>query len=339
MSKEDTIFLSIASYRDKELVNTILSAIHNAKYPQRLTIGVLCQSDNEEEDFLLLNPYIGNILQMDVINWKDAKGSVCWARSEVQKRFFTDEQWYFQVDSHTIFNKDWDEKLINMYGKVGGKSVISIGPPYYYDMSAEGALPSYPNDVVKDFDGYKVDAEPKIQKLNNINNGHIVYGFLPKGDIKGMVKARHISAALLFAPGFWVREVPYDPNLYFAGEESSLVVRSFTHGYDLYNPDDYVVWHLKYNFPDRKRHWNTFDQEEINRQSLASNKRYEKLMAGELSDEFSLGNERTIKDWEMYSGVSFVDSIAHERALNGIIPDPLTIYDWNEWVEYKRSKK
>jgi len=36
---------------------------------------------------------------------------------------------------------------------------------------------------------------------------------------------------------------PYDPGLYFHGEELSLAVRDFTHGYDLFHPTRDILWH------------------------------------------------------------------------------------------------
>ena len=40
-----------------------------------------------------------------------------------------------------------------------------------------------------------------------------------------------------------------------AGHESALSLRSFTHGYDIYLPDEIQVWHLDYaNYPDGNRH-------------------------------------------------------------------------------------
>ena len=49
-------------------------------------------------------------------------------------------------------------------------------------------------------------------------------------------RARFLSAGFLFAPGTFVREVPYDPELYFLGEEAAMTLRAFTHGYDLFHP-------------------------------------------------------------------------------------------------------
>lgn len=329
---ENSIFLSIASYRDPELIETVKSAIMKAKNPGSLTIGIYWQYD-EDEDLSALDSLFN--LKMIKKHWSQVEGSVCWARAEIQRLLFDDEDWYFQVDSHTRFAQDWDAKLIEMYSQVEGDAVISVGPPYYYDMNAEGGLP-YTVNIDCDI---CYDNKPQLQKLDHAGTYHFMYGFIPMGEVDGPVRGRHISAALLFAPGKWVRDVPYDDKIYFHGEEPTLTVRTYTNGYDIYAPNQLVCWHLKYSFPDRKRHWNTFEREQVDPLSVASNERYWEVMNGELEGPYGLGNKRSMKDWEIYSGVSFVDTIGHPRAYKGYIPNPITIDDWDEWVEYKQKKE
>jgi len=313
------IFVSIASYRDKELIKTVNSCLSKAKYPENIKIGICWQYD-EEEDLNALD----NIpqVQSHKVYWKDVEGSVCWARSIIQQKFFNNEEWYFQIDSHTLFAQDWDEILINMYKSLStDKAVISVGPPYYYDLTAEGAIPPEPWDEnIELIDGIQCETIVKKQKLDSLGGGFFMYGFLPADDISKPIPARHISAALLFTTGQWVNEVPYDPNLYFHGEEGSLALRSFTNGYDIYNPNKFVIWHLKYKFQDRKRHWNTFDQEIVNKMQVANSQRYQKIIKGELDGIYGLGNKRTLIDWEVYSGVNYAEGIASEDAYKGITP-------------------
>ena len=327
--KENTIFVSVASYRDKELIKTIKDCLSKAKHPERVKIGVCWQYD-ETEDISGLD----NIPQVHIekIYWEDVKGSVCWARKLIQDKFFTDEQYYFQVDSHTLFEENWDEILINMYSSLPNpKSLISIGPPYYYDLRTEGGLPPEDNCKVRYKGGILFDDELKIQKLDSVGGIHFMYGFLPSQDTSSPILSRHISAALLFTTGQWVKDVPYDDDLYFHGEEPTLTLRSYTHGYDLYNPNKFVAWHLKYLFPQRKRHWNTFPQDIIDKFVSKSNTHYQKIITGEEQGIYGIGKERTIKEWEIYSGVSFKDLKAHPKVFKGYIPNPITIDNLEEW--------
>ena len=313
------IFVSIASYRDKELIKTVNSCLSKAKYPENIKIGICWQYD-EEEDITVFdnNPQISSYK----VYWKDVEGSVCWARSIIQQKLFNDEEYYFQIDSHTLFAQDWDEILINMYRELPtDKAVISVGPPYYYDETAEGALPPEPWDKnIETIGNIKYETVIKKQKLDSFNNGFYMYGFLPAEDISNPIPARHISAALLFTTGKWVREVPYDPNLYFHGEEGSLAIRSFTNGYDIYNPNKFVIWHSKYRFSDRKRHWNTFNEQVVSKMQIANNQKYQKIIRNEIEGIHGLGTKRNLEDWKNYSGIDFINDIASDDAYKGITP-------------------
>ena len=43
------IFVSIASYRDKELIKTVNSCLSKAKYPENIKIGICWQYDDKED--------------------------------------------------------------------------------------------------------------------------------------------------------------------------------------------------------------------------------------------------------------------------------------------------
>ena len=333
----DNIFVSIASFRDKELIKTVNSCLAKAKHPERIKIGVCWQYD-EEEDISALDGI--NNVQIHKVHWEQVEGSVCWARKLIQNKFFNKEDFYFQIDSHTLFAQDWDEILIEMYkGLPSDKAVISVGPPYYYDLSAEGALNYNHWDPVELVDGVYRDNVIQKQKLDQAGNLHFMYGFLPAENISTPIRARHISAALLFTVGKWVTEVPYDSELYFAGEEATLTLRSYTNGYDIFNPNKFVIWHLKYHFSERKRHWNTFNQDIISKQSGISSRKYNQIVNGEDLGIWGIGADRTLLDWEIYSGVSFKDCVAHPDVYKGTTPNPNTIKDLTEWEKLKIGKK
>jgi hypothetical protein len=55
-------------------------------------------------------------------------------------------------------------------------------------------------------------------------------------DLKKPVPARFYSAHFCFTLGAFSLEVQHNPEYYFHGEEISIAVRAFTHGYDLFHP-------------------------------------------------------------------------------------------------------
>ncbi len=74
---------------------------------------------------------------------KSARG-VCWARHEIQ-RLLGDEDFYFQVDSHTRFAEGWDDQLLTMFRALDDEQAV-IG--------------SYPPSYQPGFDGYLNDRNP-----------------------------------------------------------------------------------------------------------------------------------------------------------------------------------
>ena len=81
--------------------------------------GVIDQS-KMKLDFSKSN--IANQISYLHIDPADARGP-CWARAMAQT-LMNDESYFLQIDSHTVFEKDWDEYLLN-YLKIIKKIIIS----------------------------------------------------------------------------------------------------------------------------------------------------------------------------------------------------------------------
>lgn len=104
----DKIFINIASYRDPTLVRTIRSALDNAKHPENLVFGICLQYFDYEIPDLSFVP--DN--QLKIISYHpNERPGVTRVRYEISK-LVTDEYWYLMIDSHTNFEKEWDDILI-----------------------------------------------------------------------------------------------------------------------------------------------------------------------------------------------------------------------------------
>ena len=69
-----TIFISIASYRDAQLVPTVWDCLTKARYPDDLRFGICWQHSKDE----LAPPFLHDprFRVMDV-DWQDSQGACC----------------------------------------------------------------------------------------------------------------------------------------------------------------------------------------------------------------------------------------------------------------------
>ena len=140
------------------------------------------------------------------------------------------------------------------------------------------------------------------------------------------IPGRFYSAHFAFSLGSFVKEVPHDPEYYFHGEEISIAVRSYTHGYDLFHPHKIIAWH-EYTRKGRTKQWD--DDKTWGDRNTNSHLRNRKLfeMDGLEKDIdfgiYDFGTERTLEDYERYAGVNFKKrSVQEYTKKNNFAPNP-----------------
>jgi glycosyltransferase involved in cell wall biosynthesis len=317
------IFVQIASYRDPELENTIKSMIENAKKPNNLRIGI-CRQYHPEDGFDTLNDYRKDkrFRILDVL-YSESKG-VCWARNQVQQ-LYEGEEYTLQIDSHMRFEKNWDDEFIKMVKqlqKKGFKKPLLTG--YVSSFNPEND----PAERVK---------EPWRMVFDRFIPEGAVF-FLPETipgweKLKQPVTARFYSAHFAFSVGQFSTEVQHDPEFYFHGEEISIAARAYTHGYDLFHPHKTLIWH-EYTRKGRTKQWDD-DKDWVNKNNLSHSKNRKLFsMDGEVNDldfgVYGFGTERTLKDYEIYSGLRFSRRAVQQYTLDKQYPPNPTIYNTDE---------
>jgi len=317
----DSIFIQIASYRDPQLVPTLRDCIANAKNPKRLRFCICWQHDEKESMHEFIDDKRFTILD---VPYEKSKG-VCWARNLVQQ-YYRDEKYTLQLDSHHRFEKNWDETLINMVKQLQKKG--------HKKPLLTGYIPSFDPD---NDPGARINIPWKMNFDRFIPEGAVF--FLPASidnfkELREPVHARFYSAHFCFTLGKFCKEVPHDPNYYFHGEEISIAVRAFTHGYDLFHPHRVVIWH-EYTRKGRTKQWD--DDKEWGKRNETSHARNRKLfeMDGATRDidfgVYDFGTIRTLKDYEKYSGLNFKKRAVQKHTLDNLLPPNPIIKDEQEW--------
>ena len=318
MPKKNTIFIQIASYRDPQLLPTLKDMLDKAEHPENLRIGISWQH-SPDDSWDTLDEYKNDSrFRILDIPYTESQG-VCWARNKVQS-LYKNEKYTLQLDSHHRFEKNWDSTLIDMLKKLQKKGhkkplITSYIPSFDPD-----------NDPVS-----RVNVPWKMNFDRFIPEGAVFFlpaSFDPWDNPNEPLPARFYSAHFAFTVGEFCKEVPHDPNYYFHGEEISIAVRAYTHGYDLFHPHKVVCWH-EYTRKGRTKQWDD-DKAWVARNNnchLRNRKLFE--MDGEKRDiEFGIygfGNTRTLEDYEKYSGLCFKQRAITQRVKDHKPPpDPET---------------
>lgn len=307
------IFISIASYQDPLLETTILSAFDKAHMPQNLHFGVCDQSSNPID---INSRELGIKMSYENINPNLSEGP-CWARHRIQD-MYQEEEFFLQIDSHMQFEDGWDTYLIRYITKIQSESfednilpIISCYPRAFDVIDLEaGIYKLHDEDKSTQTIAYREDSlflkGAFSRQIGASSSKEITHGYL-------------LAAGCLFAPGSFIKDVPYDPNYYFYGEEISLMLRAFTRGYGIYHIPSIPIYHLYTDITNikRKLHW---DQEEDSLREIkwheredSSIKRLTNLINGDIDGVFGLGKKRNLINYESISGMDLKNKIIKDR--------------------------
>jgi len=299
---DDTIFISVASYCDPLLDFTIRSAFTQSGRPERLVMAVVEQQ--LPELCVQLPPQWAAQIRRVQLHPLDARGP-CWARA-IAMSMVAGERWFLQIDSHTLFEPGWDEHLV-----AWGLACQTL--------NRRCILTAYPNPF------RIVDGQPQAEVIGAQVLAHVVKTgceFAAEHPVllfEGVpvhsdqpIRGLHVAAGCLFAPGEIVNALPYDPFLYFHGEEQSLALRAWTHGWDIFHVPAVPLYHL-YVPPEgagRPMHWSPeLDAQRAVRSaqlSEAANARLRALLwDGADLGVYGLGRERSLAEYTVFSGIDY----------------------------------
>jgi len=223
-----TVFVSIASYRDSQLTDTIDSLFANQSGKNTIIVGA-CMQDTEENYNSFKYKDHPNV-RTYFIPYQDAKG-VGFARNLIQQQLFDNEDYFLQIDSHSRACKNWDQILIDQIKDCpSDKAILSTYPNAFDVLDNEQKYFQY--DTCPYLKVHQIDESGKVHACSAgiVEKGAPMLGFW-------------IAAGFLFTKGRWCREVVYSKELYFAGEEDHISVMSYANGWDVYVPDTSTIWH------------------------------------------------------------------------------------------------
>jgi hypothetical protein len=294
----------VAAYCDPMLAFTLRSAFSAASAPSRIFFGVVEQALPTQQ------LQVGADWARSQVRWArlhalDARGP-CWARA-LGMSLYQGEDWYFQIDSHTWFEPGWDERLVRW-----GQQCAALNPRHL--------ISCYPNPF------RMVNGEPYATQVSRRVLAHVVKdgedfdAAHPVLMFEGVpvasdapVPGFHIGAGCLFAPGRVVQELPYDPFLYFHGEEQAFALRAWTRGWDIFHIPGMPIYHQYHQAGQsgRPMHWSPeLDAQRSQRSAeltAAANQRLAALLwQGADLGQYGLGKDRSLADFARLSGIDYL---------------------------------
>jgi hypothetical protein len=265
ITQQETIFVSVASYRDVECSPTVESIYARAKYPERIRVAVVDQLELSEDPScarpkIPCHEYPSQILcryshLIDVYQTPAhlMVGPV-FAR-HIAHRMYRGEMYAMQVDAHVRFVQDWDHDIIQQWKSTNNEmavlSTYMTDIDQSIDPTTQRSLRIDRNILCAiEYDGTGLQQRltlkrPTKQQKPSVQGSPLLHPFW--------------SAGFSFSRGHFIVSVPYDQYLpmVFQGEESDITVRGFTYGYDYYAPERSVAFHIyaiKKNIGRRNRH-------------------------------------------------------------------------------------
>ncbi len=347
--EDNSIFMSLASYRDENCVPTLRAMYEKASNPELLFVGLVQQNCVEDcrtgvleggkvetaepdEDcydiFCSSEPQHCHNVRVLKVNEPESLGP--YSARYFASKLYGGEEWYMQIDSHMTFATGWDKSSIEqLKAAPSQKPVLThYPPPHTSNLDKQPIAPRICDPLIA-----TSDIEAQIVRLN----AAIVYD-----KVKKVPRfAPFVAAGYFVAHAGFLQEVPFDPLLpwIFMGEEISMSARLWTAGYDMFSPSTSVTGHI-YVRRHKPKFWESFGR--VFRPGLHNNvqlvviQRLKNLLGypecssdlvkpQEVLDkieEYGMGTERSMDDYFKMVGLNLAEktAIAPEWCHRGVPP-------------------
>jgi hypothetical protein len=291
---DEIIFISISSYRDPDLINTVKSCFEKAANKSRLFFSIFSQAEDSEHADLSFIPE--NQIRYKKTHWSESLGA-CWARSisgsDLVGTFF------LQIDSHSRFKQDWDTSIINNFyvaQEFWGNRIILTNYPDPFEIAEDGT------DNLIDYDQLrKIDVLwPESENMLRANSE-----WPPIVDTKYGDEQFYVAGGNLFSTIDIISEIPYDQKLYFIGEEPTIAIRAYTRGIKLISPTVKFMY-SNYNRANSKRHLHWEDSSKWWNLNIESFNRIKKILSGDQSlGIYGVGSPQLFLQYQKIIGIDF----------------------------------
>lgn len=310
------IFVNLCSYRDKLLAPTIESLLETESGRNKITYGIFEQT-KYEDSLQVKSPHI---VSHPNVRYKridpEYSDGVVWARA-INAMQVHDEEYQYQIDSHMLFDKDWDHQLILDYNDArrvaNTDKVLLTSGTKNFDLNGDRITKhTLTEDITVHLGYFQFDKDLRLHA-----HGPWVSA------TKQVSPSIHICAGNFFVPTKWIKEVGYNTDIFFEGEEQILALSSILAGYKIFHHRRIRVYHyLRSSSHESKQTYNPIvSQEKLQRNHDRSKKA--------IIDYIYSLSEDQLEEYRRVTGVDYINRKLESRAISReIAPDPGVVNDW-----------
>lgn len=269
---DDSIFVSMASYRDENCMETLEQAYAMSAHPEKLNVGLVQQNcnhdcmsgvlENGKTEPVPPDPDCYAIFcatalgqshcdegRVRVLRVEETESTGPFVARYFASKLWTGESWILQIDSHMSFAEHWDaQSIIMLKSAPSEKPIITHYPPAVgFDFKKNAKKPT---DRICGPAFASTSIESQIVRLEGLASDKD-FRMIPRF-------APFVAAGYFVAHSRILREAPFDPLMpwVFMGEEIIMSSRFWTHGYDIFSPTHAVVAH-RYVRRHKPKYWET----------------------------------------------------------------------------------
>lgn len=268
-----TIFVGISTYQSLHCPSTIEHIFSTALYPDRIRVGVVDYTD--EKDIIsssscnipsvpcndqpnqVLCQYTKNV---DVFQFHHPPNFMVGPSlvGHIVQRLYRGEYYVLLTSINTVMVSGWDVEAIHQLESLNNEmAVLSTIPPVANERNLNRTTWQALRNtrvVLCDADFFGETFATRVFTLLEEDQPEIVSPPSSRGsgitsDTTPKLQP-YWSSHFSFSRGHFILNVPYDPYLSFApvGEDLSISIRAFTHGYDVYTPERPLSFSFETNF-------------------------------------------------------------------------------------------
>lgn len=303
IENQKTIFVAIGAYNEPFLEQTILNCIEMASYPDRLRFGVWSHNSDG------VVPNFSHIPNVKLITAQFPTLLGVGAARTGALFLYNNEDYYLQIDAHMLFQRNWDEIVINHYKNIQQKHPKPILTTY---------VPWWATEEDGEIILYSPDSDAPAMPMRFVDDGEsqipMQETFWIDWDEHQYYEHHGLSAHFIFTSSSFVYDVLPDIELMFYGEEPTTAMRAWTRGYRIFTVKDPIVWHYNkgygnlYKFDrhvtvvDSKLHAELFEV----KQKRAHIKTRE-ILLGNLTGYWGAPSKEILTEYHHASGFNFID--------------------------------